>query len=1033
MLGRWTRVVAALLCVAQPGAWAQSNYASHANDVAYIGDGLPDSATLDGKVTKLDDLSSVIFLNRTKGTLNCGAGSMQVELKFNEPFFGIAYADFDRNSACQVAGKGAISYSLELPLKGCGTKQDPQRVFTNNIVVRFHPGLEMDGDEIITIVCRYPPPVAPPPIVPLPILEPVAPVPVVEPPLKGFHILLIICAILFLSLLLLGLGCSYICLKKRNVTVVRRHPFSSAGTGSEITKLSGSSLGNISMFEGLKIPRAHAAATATGSTSGSETALIIQGSGEHSDTLPSDYPSESPSSAHSEVEDVDTRSLRRPSIVSSAGSYENKAYVHQEATSSFYSEGYGQHTEAEMTAATAVASVVPKPPIAVPVPPPEPKFDVSVRVKRAPPPPPTPTPPPSEVESTMSTQARNLTTILEREEMQRSFEDIPKPTTTTFTYVPELHPPPPPAKYAQTPPVYSRILRRQQEQLQTREAADTLSQRSIPDNDNWSQGEDLIDAPQRRMSITSARSLTSLNTEMTDTRSMTEIVDNTHKRYAPVSTSIAPPPPPPPPIVPSTHYTSEIEDQINTIELLEPPVVVSRRPEITSHVVDDVFLRTITEKRTIEDIERHRRQVTEYHTRPQPPPNPKWDVVIRNYPAPNTQEATEGNDPGPDWESYSEASSVSGYPTTPIAERHQAHVDIERNYLSTLEVPPQDPPIPNWDVLIRVLNPPPVEELQPQAPSNEVFREEAVLTIEDREKWRQIITTESTLRTLLTEATVREDYERIRKDQRYEKLFEPKKWDVIIRVLAPPEKPSYDQRGGPSNPRYRRKTDWDTRSRRSSLPTLYEYDSDGGSSVRTLVPDVVPPPGTSGQPGMDPALRSRRTSRSSLRSDMDVRSMTEVMVDFARPDVADTLSDASGPSSYYRPGGPRRFYDDDDLLLITGHGTASEDEDYGGRGLETGSLVRSVSQPSLARSASEFTEHWVAPGRRHWDAGDLSSPEHSPRSARSRTSTAMSSVSQHQVLPPGSQVLFSRTTTTMRESYQQQGWFGDADSEASFK
>lgn len=41
--------------------------------------------------------------------------------------------------------------------------QEPQRVFTNNIVVRFHPGLEMDGDEIITIVCRYPPPVAPVP------------------------------------------------------------------------------------------------------------------------------------------------------------------------------------------------------------------------------------------------------------------------------------------------------------------------------------------------------------------------------------------------------------------------------------------------------------------------------------------------------------------------------------------------------------------------------------------------------------------------------------------------------------------------------------------------------------------------------------------------------------------------------------------------------------------------------------------------------------------------------------------------------
>jgi len=120
-----------------------------------------------------------------------------------------------------------------------------------------------------------------------------APVPVTEPPLKGFQILMIICAILFLSLLLLGLGCSYMCLKRRNVRVVHRHPFES-GTGSEITKLSGSSLSNITMFEGLKIPRAHALLHATAaSTSGSEANLVI----DHSDTLPSDYPSES----HSEV------------------------------------------------------------------------------------------------------------------------------------------------------------------------------------------------------------------------------------------------------------------------------------------------------------------------------------------------------------------------------------------------------------------------------------------------------------------------------------------------------------------------------------------------------------------------------------------------------------------------------------------------------------------------------------------------------------------------------------------------------------
>lgn len=48
---------------------------------------------------------------------------LQIDLKFNEKFYGIAYADFDRHSACQVVGKGSTSYKLELPLKGCGTKQ----------------------------------------------------------------------------------------------------------------------------------------------------------------------------------------------------------------------------------------------------------------------------------------------------------------------------------------------------------------------------------------------------------------------------------------------------------------------------------------------------------------------------------------------------------------------------------------------------------------------------------------------------------------------------------------------------------------------------------------------------------------------------------------------------------------------------------------------------------------------------------------------------------------------------------------------
>ncbi|QQP55748.1 Uncharacterized protein FKW44_000190 [Caligus rogercresseyi] len=111
----------------------------------------------------------------------------------------------------------------------------------------------MDGDEVITVICRYPEPrVVNPPALPAPlIVGPGTPIQALQP-LRDFEVLLIICAIIFLALLLLGFGCSYYCLKKRNIKVVRKRPASTLG--SEITKASDP----ISMFSGLKIPRAHA-------------------------------------------------------------------------------------------------------------------------------------------------------------------------------------------------------------------------------------------------------------------------------------------------------------------------------------------------------------------------------------------------------------------------------------------------------------------------------------------------------------------------------------------------------------------------------------------------------------------------------------------------------------------------------------------------------------------------------------------------------------------------------------------------------
>jgi len=247
-----------LFLIGWVGANPQSNYDLQALSVEYEGAGLPEFGTLNGTVTELDTLSSTINLNRTDASLNCSSGFMSIELKFKQKFYGIVYADYDRNSACKVSGNGEDKTKIQLPLKGCGTVQNPLRVFTNNIVVRFHPGLEIEGDEVITVICRYPPPVVQPPVIPELLQLPEEPVLALQP-LREFEILLIICAIIFLALLLLGIGCSYYCLKKRNIRVIRRRPASTIG--SDVTRISDPP----SMFAGLKIPRAHAT-----DTSGSE-------------------------------------------------------------------------------------------------------------------------------------------------------------------------------------------------------------------------------------------------------------------------------------------------------------------------------------------------------------------------------------------------------------------------------------------------------------------------------------------------------------------------------------------------------------------------------------------------------------------------------------------------------------------------------------------------------------------------------------------------------------------------------------------
>lgn len=586
-------------------------------------------------------------------------------------------------------------------------------------------------------------------------LNPIVPASL-EPPLRGATMLFIICGIVFMTLMLLGLGVSYHCLRRRTIPVVRRLPMS-MGSGSEITRLSGSSLGNISHFEGLKIPRAHAPLATVNSLSGSDGPLA-------SDTLPSDYPSES----HSEQDcDVDTRSLP----VSSAGSFDNRAYV-QDNNSSIYSEHYGHTQEFQTVAAAAAIVHAGRHPLAVREP--SPKFDVQVRVKRAPPPPPATSssssasassgsstisdggatsPASSDTESvaTITRERNNLSTIMESHEDRESVLTIDSMPHTDvahshFTYVPELHR----APHRQSPAPL-------QHQTVVREHRTTHE--SSTQQSGWPH-EDYADGP--------ARSLASVGTERNDNYSMVEMTDYPH-RYAD-----------------ERYHTQTTTTTTSAVDQLpEPPIVVKRQPEITSHVVDDVFLRTITEKKTIEDIEKYKQRVTEYKSvsmapqpptlttvsmTPPPPAVPQWDVTIR---------ASGGQPLPPQWENFSDISSVTSLSThAPPPEPLRAMSGPPPQFIQPggkkltspelvgnmkpIEMPVEDKSVPNWDVLIRVLEQQELdddEEYGAAALPDDVSSVHSAttttanmpplqrqLSYDDRLKWKEIITTESSLR-----------------------------------------------------------------------------------------------------------------------------------------------------------------------------------------------------------------------------------------------------------------------------------------------
>ncbi|MCL4129112.1 UNVERIFIED_CONTAM: hypothetical protein GTU68_033307 [Idotea baltica] len=502
-----------------------------------------------------------------------------------------------------------------------------------------------------------------------------------------------------------------------------------------------------------------------------------------------------------------------------------------------------------------------------------------------------PTPPrtPEPDYSLQNALSQSLTTILEKDE---SFRGGSLPGSEHALMLTEseddLNPPP----LLHPPPQYSQVHRRTQEMH---------VHRAPP-------------PPPSDLDVRHLENVTLTKQEITD---IEETVEHGKRRYLA----------PRPPSEPDSDYPSEGRSVTDVVEELH---VVPRQPTLTTHVVDDRYNTTVKETHVTEDVEKHRRFIKQYHVKPKALPPPKWNVAIRHYPAPKYADELESS--GPEWEAYSEpGSDVFRAQMLDGIDDRLSQIDVE-----ALEHPPP----PTWRVLLRVLDPPPTQH---------AVRE--VLSLEDREKWRQIITTESTLRTMLTTATVREDFERIRRDQRYEKLFEPRKWDVIIRILSPPEAPSRpgDETSSeapsmsdtvrlPSIKDGKRYRKYDlpaaTGGKKSSLPPLYEYDLDGNPIMK--------------RPAGPPSSRSRR---SSMISGMDVRSIPETEVNFARVH-GDTWSEASGPSS---AGGPRSHADRSHSEM-TYTVPVLQDDDYPDTDFDDRLSARTGR--SLARSASEFTEDW---------------------------------------------------------------------------
>merc|ERR1719447_727299 len=143
-----------------------------------------------------------------------------------------------------------------------------------------------------------------------------------------------------------------------------------------------------------------------------------------------------------------------------------------------------------------------------------------------------------------------------------------------------------------------------------------------------------------------------------------------------------------------------------------------------------------------------------------------------------------------------------------------------------------------FDVLIRVLDAPPPGGSASASDKDDLT---SIFSEDDKQRWRDIVTHDSTFRTMIESAETTEEVtnavSQIRYVSKYEKMFEPHKWDVIVRVLkAPPSthpSKSVSSRSTKSNRTSKSGTEYDLRSMTETTVDFGARRSDfeSGSSV----------------------------------------------------------------------------------------------------------------------------------------------------------------------------------------------------------